>query len=565
VLKVDGLSVTYKQDGRQTRAVRDISFTLDPGGNLGIIGESGSGKTTLGLALMGILGSSAKVDGVIEYSGVDLRQLPRQQIDMYRWKHIAMVFQNSLDTLNPLLTIKEQIGECIVHHLKVEKRQVDERVRNLLQLVGLDLSVGDFYPHQLSGGMRQKVLISMALACDPDILIVDEPTSALDTISKAEIVELLARLHREKRFSMIVISHDFSVITRLTTKMCVMYKGRILEEGITKDILKNPMHPYTRGLIYSSPSLNPYQDLWGIRQGNEPESEEGCVFYPRCSQRLERCHIENPELVYTSLERKVACNQGGIITLLEAQGIYKTYNFKGKKIQACKDCHISIRAGEVVALIGQSGSGKTTLASIVSGYLDSDGGSVLFRGETIRAREFTSKPGGIQMVFQDPFSSINERFTVEQAVCEPLDILNLYQRDERKARVKSLLRDVYLPAEDEFLKRQCFSLSGGQRQRVAIARSLILEPKLLIADEISSMLDPSTQANILRLLKGLQNSQGFAMLYITHDLDLARKIADKLYVMNQGQIVESGPAWEVFENPKNEYTKTLFEQMNLGV
>lgn len=563
MLKVDNLSVTYCQDNTKVPAVKETSLVLEPGQALGIIGESGSGKTTLGLAIMGILNSAAKVEGRITYDGVNLLELSPAQLNEYRWKHIAMVFQNGLETLNPLITVREQILECIARHLNMKGKEAGRRVSDLLEQVGLEPLVADCYPHQLSGGMRQKVLIAMALACDPKVLIVDEPTSSLDAISKAEIVRLLAKLQREKRFAMIVISHDFSVITRLTNKICVMYQGCILEEGLTRDILKNPLHIYTRGLINSSPSINPFQDLWGIPAATAAATAEGCPFYPRCSQRLDICKDKRPRLEYVSLERKVACNRGGIITLLEGAGIDKTFTFKGRSISACKNCHMRVRAGEVVALIGQSGSGKTTLASILSGYLEPDKGTVKFLGNTVKARELTSRPKGIQMVFQDPFSSINDRFTVEQAVMEPLEILKLYSPVERKERVKKLLSAVELPTDDDFLKRRCFTLSGGQRQRVSIARSLILEPKLLIADEISSMLDPSTQANILRLLKGLQNSFGFAMIYITHDLDLARKIADKLYVMHQGEIVEQGPAWEVFENPSSEFTRQLISSAGL--
>ncbi len=564
MLKVENLSVTYSGDGQETHAVSEVSFSLEQGQSMGIIGESGSGKTTLGLAIMGILSSTAKVIGTIEYNKINLRELSPRQLDMYRWKHIAMVFQNGLDILNPLMTVNEQIKECIICHLKIKNHDAESRVKELLEQVGLDASAADNLPHQLSGGMRQRVLIAMALACDPKVLIVDEPTSSLDAISKAEIIELLSRLQHQRRFAMIVISHDFSVITRLTGKMCVMYRGHILEEGLTRDILENPLHPYTRGLINSSPSLNPYQDLWGIPRAGEAATDEGCPFYPRCSQRLQICKSQKPKLKYASLERKVACNQGGIITLLEAWGINKTYSFKGNKIYACKDCHISIRAGEIIALIGQSGSGKTTLASILSGYLKPESGSIEFLGQTIKQHEFTSRPKGIQIVFQDPFSSINEQFTVMQAVKEPLDILKLYNTDERITKVKQALTDVELANDDTFLNRRCFTLSGGQRQRVAIARSLVLKPRLLIADEISSMLDPSTQANILRLLKGIQNTLGFAMIYITHDLDIARKIADKLYIMHQGEIVETGPAWKVFDNPKSEYARKLINKTGLA-
>lgn len=560
MLKVENLSITYSGDGQETHAVSEVSFILKQGQSMGIIGESGSGKTTLGLAIMGILRPTAKITGTIEYNKINLRELSQRQLDMYRWKHIAMVFQNGLDILNPLMTVNEQIKECIIRHTKIKSHDADSRVKELLGQVGLDTSVADSLPHQLSGGMRQKVLIAMALACDPKVLIVDEPTSSLDAVSKEEIIELLAYLQHQKRFAMIVISHDFSVITRLTDKMCVMYRGHILEEGLTRDILENPLHPYTRGLINSSPSLNPYQDLWGIPRASEAATEEGCSFYPRCNQKEDICKSQKPKLKYASLERKVACNQGGIITLLKARGINKTYSFKGNKICACKDCHMSIRAGEIIALIGQSGSGKTTLASILSGYLEPESGNIEFLGQTIKQHEFTSQLRGIQMVFQDPFSSINKQFTVLQAVKEPLDILKLYNTDERTAMVKQALADVELACDNTFLNRRCFTLSGGQRQRVAIARSLVLKPRLLIADEISSMLDPSTQANILRLLKGLQNALGFSMIYITHDLDIARKIADKLYIMHKGEIVETGPARKVFDNPKSEYARKLISK-----
>ncbi|NLZ52401.1 MAG: ABC transporter ATP-binding protein [Thermoanaerobacteraceae bacterium] len=563
MLKVENLSVTYFQDNLKTRAVKEISFVLESGQTLGIIGESGSGKTTLGLAIMGILNSNAKVDGKIKYSGVNLRELSPRQLNKYRWKHIAMVFQNGLETLNPLLTVKEQIKECITRHLKLKETEANRKVNDLLERVGLEPFVADCFPQQLSGGMRQKVLIAMALACDPKVLIVDEPTSSLDAISKAQIVKLLAKLQSEKRFAMIVISHDFAVISSLTGKICVMYQGCILEEGLTRDILKNPLHTYTRGLINSSPSINPYQDLWGIPPANRPETSDGCPFYPRCSQRLDVCKDKKPKLKYVSLERRVACNQGGIVTLLEASGIDKTFTYKGRSIFACKNCHICVRAGEIVALIGQSGSGKTTLASILSGYVKADKANIKFQGKEVSPHELTCRPKGIQMIFQDPFSSINDGFTVEQAVMEPLDILKLYSPQERKERAKKALSAVELSIGNDFLQRRCFTLSGGQRQRISIARSLILEPKLLIADEISSMLDPSTQANILRLLKGLQNSFGFSMIYITHDLDLARKIADKLYIMHQGEIVEEGPAWELFEKPSNEYTRKLISSAGL--
>lgn len=299
-------------------------------------------------------------------------------------------------------------------------------------------------------------------------------------------------------------------------------------------------------MINASPAINPYRDLWGIP--GEPCSSgtnRQCSFYNRCNQKIEICKTRIPQLEYISANRKVACNRGGIVTLLRGKGICKSFQLKNKTIKACVNCDIEIHSGEVVVLIGESGSGKTTLASILSGILSKDEGDVLFGEIEIRGNNATCRKNGIQVVFQDPFSATNEHLSIAKVVSEPLDILNIGTKQERLEKAKQALKDVQLPSDDIFIARKCYMLSGGQRQRVALARSLVMEPKLLIADEISSMLDPSTQANILRLLKGLQNEKGFAMLYITHDLDLARKIADRVYVMKEGRIIWHGTGIDV--------------------
>lgn len=560
LLKVENLSVVYNDGNRAVKAVRNVSFTLNKGDTLGIVGESGSGKTSIAMSLMGLLDSSAEMSGKIIYDGVDLQQLKDKERNKYRWKRMALVFQNTIEVLNPVLSINEQIIEVIKKHTELEGIDAENKVIELLDMVGLDPTWNHHFPHQLSGGMRQRVLIAMALACDPEILIVDEPTTALDALSRNSIIQLLKKLQQEKKFAMIVISHELSVISKLTSKIQVMYYGDIVETGSTEEILIRPAHTYTRGLINSSIEINSYQDLWGIPAKNNEIIEKGCPFYFRCNQHIDICKNKRPELEQISTNRNVACNRGGIVTLLEGENIGKKYIMHGKAMEACKNCSISIRSGEIVALIGQSGSGKTTLASILSGILDGDEGKVFFEGEEVRGNSATAKMNGIQMVFQDPFSATDSFMTVEQVIREPLDILKLGTKEERKEQVKEALRQVQLDTLDEFLKRKCHALSGGQRQRVAIARSLIMKPKLLIADEVSSMLDPSTKANILRLLKGLQNSNGFAMLYITHDLSLARKIADEVYVMYNGEIIEKGSVVNVFSNPEKDYTKELIRE-----
>lgn len=557
LLKIKDLSVYYSCEQQERPALSQVSLSLGQGDSLALIGESGSGKTSLALAIMGLLPASSRVEGEVAYQEADLRKLSERERNLYRWSRMAIVFQNSLDILNPVLTIHEQIRECIKKHFDLSLKEVNKKVMKLLKTVGLDEDVSICYPHQLSGGMRQRVLLAMALSCDPELLIVDEPTSALDAVAKREIVDLLAQLHREKKFSLIIISHEMNIISALSSRVMVLYDGYVVEEGLTRDVLKKPLHNYTRGLINATPLLNPYRDLWGIPGEKEKTGRTGCAFYARCSQRIDICQTKNPKLNYVSIERKVACNRGGIVTLLKGKNLNKSYQFKGRKINACTDCEVEIRSGEVVALIGESGSGKTTLAGILAGIFPPDRGKIFFAGEKISGNNATRKKKGIQMVFQDPFTSINEHFTVEQAVREPLDILKQEGEKERHELVLKVLDQVQLPTDAGFLDRKIFTLSGGQRQRVALARSLTMEPKLLIADEISSMLDPSTQANILRLLKGLQNRQGFAMLYVTHDLAIAQKIADVVYVMYQGKIIEKGLPGEVFHHPADNYTKKL--------
>lgn len=564
ILKIENLSLCYPGEGNQLPALDRVSFSLNRGESLGLIGESGSGKTSLALAVLGLLDAQVNMTGTIFFQGINMMELSEKERNRYRWSEMAMVFQNSLDVLNPVLTIHEQIYECLHSHTELPPQEANKKVIRLLEMVGLDPRAQKCYPHQLSGGMRQRVLLAMALSCDPELLIVDEPTSALDAVAKNEIIELLARLHREKKFALIVISHEMNIVSALTSKVMVLYSGQVMEEGMTWDVIKNPLHNYTRGLINSSPALNPFRDLWGIPGEKEKKLGTGCSFFPRCSQNTPECRSKRPLLEYVSIERRVACNRGGIVTLLQGKNLSKIYQFKGRETTACKNCDIEIHSGEVVALIGESGSGKTTLAGILAGIFPSGTGEVVFEGEKIFGNQVTRQKKGMQIIFQDPFSSVNEHFTVEQAVQEPLVILKMGGKEQQREQTIKALTDVQLSCDEGFLKRKVYTLSGGQRQRVAIARSLVMEPKLLIADEISSLLDPSTQANILRLLKGLQNRQGFSMLYVTHDLALAQKIADVVYVMYQGKIIEKGPPGEIFNHPLDNYTKKLINSSQIS-
>jgi len=563
MLKVKDLTIQYKNVTPPIQAVDNISFELEKGEALGIIGESGSGKSSIALSLMGLL-TQAQITGEISFQGKELTHLSHHQWRSIRWRKIAIVFQNSLEALNPVLTIGEQISEPIKNHLKASQLKIDQQVDDLLTQVGLPLELKTYYPHQISGGMRQRVLIAMAISCQPDLLIFDEPTTSLDSETSHDILFLIERLQKMFRFGMVIISHHLQTIKRLTDQVITLYAGQIIEKGPTKAVLNNPMHCYTRGLINASPDFYIYKDLWGI--SGEPPTEHhgqsGCVFYSRCCQKEISCQNKKPLLEEIKPKRFVACHKGGIETFLSAKDIWKTYDHKGKRISAVEGVSLDIKSGEIVALVGKSGSGKSTLAQILINGLEKDQGSVLFRNKEMLGRDATSCMEGLQMVYQDPFSSIHGRMSSIDVVCEPLNIMRWQTKTQRKERAIQMMTRLQLPVTPDFLNRPADSLSGGQRQRLAIARSLVTHPKLLIADEITSMLDPSTQANIIRGLKQIQNQYGFAMLYITHDLFMARKIADKILVMSNGKIVESGNAIDVFEHPSHKMTQSLVQAFN---
>lgn len=564
LLTIKNLSVKYNMEDETIKAVNNLNLSINRGESLGLIGESGSGKTSTAMAIMGLIKKPGEVKGNILFNGKDINGLSKKQLDQLRWKKIAIVFQNSLDILNPLLTIHEQIYEVLIRHTDLSKLEINQRINELLTKVGLSLDMAYSYPHELSGGMRQRVLIAMALSCEPELLIVDEPTSALDMISKNEIIKLLSGLYKENNFALLVISHELDTVLKLTSNVSVMYSGSVVEQGDTGEVITDPRHTYTKGLLNSSPAVNIYGDMWGIPQERKESEESGCPFKNRCTQKIDLCKNKKPVLEYVGANREVACNRGGIVTILKGENISKTYKSKNRSINACVNCNIDVKSGEIVALIGESGSGKTTLASILSGIEKPDKGEIIFEDRPVRGNNFTSVENGMQMVFQDPFSALNEKLSIKEAISEPLKIMKKSSEDFLEDEIKKVLGEVQLPISDKFMNRKCYTLSGGQRQRVSLARSLIVKPKILIADEISSMLDPSTQANVLRLLKKLQNEKGFSMLYITHDLAVARKIADRIYVMSKGEIVENGTASKIFANPQHEYTKKLIgEGLNI--
>ncbi|NYT02663.1 MAG: ABC transporter ATP-binding protein [Methanosarcinales archaeon] len=547
MLDIKDLTVSY---GR-TRILNGVSLRLEPGHSLALIGESGAGKTTLGLSIMGLVEGS--VDGQVWLGEKNLLALRPGEMRSLRGREVAMVFQNVEDALNPLQQVHSQVMEAMAVHLDgtAPRAAVSTRASRLLEAVGLSEEKAGAYPHQLSGGERQRSLIAMALANDPGVLILDEPTASLDSLTKGDILELLRSATAGK--ISLVITHDISTAARLCRRMAVMYSGRIVEMGTTEEVLENPRHPYTRGLIRSYPDMKTTKDLQGI-PGHISQDLCGCPFHRRCTQHIQVCKTEVPPL--QKLEgRWIACHRGGIVPLLQVEGLGKGFG----SFQALDGVGFTLHEGETLALVGESGSGKTTLSRIVMGLLQADSGRIILEGEEVRKRgqDFYRR---VQMIYQNPKESLSHRMNVLQLVKEPLDVQKVGTEVERRQRVLQALEDVELPVYHEFLECYPHQLSGGMAQRVAIARALVLGPKLLIADEPTSALDASVQAKIMKLLMKLQEDMGLAMLFVTHDIALARKVSDRMAVLHRGRLVEEGPTSELVSNPAQEYTRMLLEQ-----
>lgn len=543
MLEVIGLRARY----RENEVLKGIDLRLERGDSLAVVGESGAGKTTLGLSIMRL--AAARLEGEIVFDGTNLLELSEDEMRRLRGDRMAMVFQNVEDALDPVYTAEEQVCEAISAHNNWNRLRIMERARALLAAVGLYEMRYKLYPHQMSGGERQRVLIAMALANDPELLILDEPTASLDALTKADIVELL-RSATSDRISLI-ITHDISLASALSKKMAVLYSGMILEMGRTADLIRNPRHPYTRGLLRSFPSMNTTKDLQGI-PGRTISGIGGCPFHPRCTQKIEACRNLVPRLAELN-GRMIACHRGGIVPLLEIRDVCKKFN----GFSAVSHVSLTLYEGETLALVGESGSGKTTLAKIIMGIIEPDSGAILLERE--RAKWDAGFYRRVQMIFQNPKESISHRLNVLQAVREPLDVQKIGSDEERTASAMKALENAELSTDPEFLRRYPHQLSGGEAQRVAIARALVMHPKLLIADEPTSALDPSVQAKILRLLMDLQERMGLTILFITHDIALARKVSDRIAVMLRGSIVEEGPSSEILREPAHQYTASLLE------
>jgi len=529
VLKVENLRVGFRQDGRMIPAVKGVSFSVGKGETLAIVGESGSGKSVTALSTVGLLGRNALVEGSARYGERELIGADEATLRAVRGNDISFIFQEPMTSLNPLHTIERQLTESLALHQGLSGAAARTRVIELLEKVGIrdPASRLGAYPHQLSGGQRQRVMIAMALANGPELLIADEPTTALDVTIQAQILDLLADLKRREGLSMIFISHDLGIVRRIADRVCVMQGGEIVEQGPVAEIFAHPKHPYTQKLLAAEPRGVP-----------DPAPADA------------------PELVRTEHLR--------VWFPIEKGFLKRTVGH----VKAVNDASVAVRAGETLGIVGESGSGKTTLALAILRLTQSTG-RIVFMGQDISResagaskREMRSLRRHLQIVFQDPYGSLSPRMTIEEIIGEGLTVHSIDPDRPRRDLVAEIMVEVGL--DPAAMGRYPHEFSGGQRQRIAIARAMILRPKVVVLDEPTSALDMTVQVQIVDLLRDLQQRHGLAYLFISHDLRVVRALSHRVAVMRQGDIVEFGTSAEIFTNPREDYTKALMKAALAG-
>ncbi|MEO0622445.1 MAG: ABC transporter ATP-binding protein [Pseudomonadota bacterium] len=555
VLEINGLRVTFASRRGDITAVKGIDLAVAPGEILGVVGESGAGKSTIGNAIMGLLEPPGRRDGgTIQLKGEAVQDLDPEAMRRVRGKRIAMIFQDPQTSLNPLQTIAEQLIDTMRTHLPIGQSEARKRAIDLLDQVGIPDPKGriDDYPHQFSGGMRQRVVIALALCADPEAIIADEPTTALDVSIQAQILELLKSLVRERGVGMILITHDMGVIAETADRVAVMYRGDVVEVGPTSKILQDADHPYTRSLIAA---------------------------VPRADAKIHRFpvveYIEKEEVAREAIDlsthwlgegRRTGSADGPLVQVEELTKFFGSISVIGRRkgLTAVDTVSFDIAEGESFGIVGESGSGKSTIARMISGIYSTTSGRIRFDGAELTAirdrTEMNRHRRQMQMIFQDPYSSLNPRLRVLDIVAEPIRFHGLAEgRAAVEAIVRDLLEHVGLGAAAAL--KYPHEFSGGQRQRISIARALATRPRFLICDEPTSALDVSIQAQILNLLKDLQEELGLTLLFISHDLPVIRQMCDRVGVMKSGQMLEIAPTEQLFEAPAHEYTRHLLELM----
>jgi microcin C transport system ATP-binding protein len=518
VLEITDLSVSFRQDGEDHSAVRNVSFHIDRGETVALVGESGSGKSVTALSTVSLLPDNATITGSVTYEGRELLNASAADLRRARGNDISFIFQEPMTSLNPLHTIEKQLRESIALHQGLQGSAARARIIELLEKVGIPDPAErlNAYPHQLSGGQRQRVMIAMALANGPDLLIADEPTTALDVTIQAQILDLLAGLKAEEGMSLLFITHDLGIVRKFADRVCVMKDGEIVETGPTATIFSNPQHPYTKMLLSAESTGRPVPVPEGAQE--IARTEDLRIWFP---------------ITRGLLRRTVG------------------------HIKAVNAASLTVHAGETVGIVGESGSGKTTLALAVMRLIGSDG-PIVFLGDHIEglgSRELRSLRRDMQIVFQDPYGSLSPRMTAEEIIAEGLTVHGVEPGRSRREMVAEIMDEVGL--DPATMHRYPHEFSGGQRQRIAIARAMILRPRLLVLDEPTSALDMTVQVQIVKLLRDLQRKHGLAYLFISHDLKVVRALAHQVLVMKSGDIVEAGSADAIFDAPQTDYTRAL--------
>lgn len=553
ILEVIGLNISFGNNKKKTTVVNNIDLSLYENEILAIVGESGSGKSVTSKAIMGLLpDKNTTVKGQIKFKETSLLSLNSSAFAKLRGNDIAMIFQEPMSALNPSLTCGFQVAEILLHHNKVAAARVKKEVLQLFEKVKLPRpqNIYNSYPHQISGGQMQRVIIAMAIACKPKILIADEPTTALDVTVQKEILELLKELQKQTGMSVLFISHDLALVSGLANRVVVMNKGTIVEMGTVRELFETPKMPYTKALLASRPTLDVrYKVLPTIASIANNSFVANSITSSQRAKKHQKIYTKPP--------------------LLRVENISKSYFSKaslwGKKqeIKAVNGVSFDIFEGETLGLVGESGCGKSTLGRVILQLEKATKGSIFYKGKEItrlKKKEFRSLRKDIQLIFQDPYSSLHPRKIIGQAIIEPMEVHGIGNSNkQRKEKAIELLSRVGLGAS--YFNRYPHELSGGQRQRVGIARTIAMEPKLVICDESVSALDISVQAQVLNLLNELKEDFGFTYIFISHDLAVVKYMADQLLVMNQGAIEELGDADEIYANPVKQYTKKLIDSI----
>ena len=558
ILSVKDLRIAFQSNGGLKSVVHDISFDVLENEIIGIVGESGSGKSVTALSLMQLLpkGQKTQVSGTITYQGRDLNSLTETSMQDLRGREISMIFQEPMSALNPSMRCGDQVKEIILHHGIVNKEAAPAEVLHLFDSVKMPSPAEAMrkYPHELSGGQQQRVMIAMAIACKPKVLIADEPTTALDVTVQKEIISLLKRLQKETKMSVIFISHDLALVSEIAQRTLVMYQGKIVEKGATKTIFKTPKNDYTKALIAARPEIGKRLQKLPTIKDILLDSKNAAIITKKEREKKHKALYAGPPILEVTNLGKV---------------YYKSIGLFGEKaaFKAVDGVSFKLYEGETLGLVGESGCGKSSLGNAILQLDKATSGSIIYKGKDLgilSKKALRQLLKEVQIIFQDPLSSLNPRLTVGEAIMEPMKVHKLHKNyAARKLKTLELLDKVGL--DRSAFERYPHEFSGGQRQRIGIARTIAVEPKLILCDESVSALDISVQAQVLNLLNGLKKDFGFTYIFISHDLAVVKYMSDQLMVMDKGKIVEKGEADAVYANPKKPYTKKLIGAIPKGL